>query len=99
MSAFEPLTYRQLQMLEGIRNGMTTVQMAKVFQLTESTIKTHVHQLYQKMGANCAAHAVDIGYRTGWLRMPYPLPLPQKPLHHCAQPPRKTRKEPVDDAE
>lgn len=81
----ERLTWRQLQMLEGLRRGMSVEQIATACNIAPPTAKTHISCLYRKFGATNAAQAVDIGYRTGWLRLSHQPP-EQHPLPYRAQP-------------
>jgi DNA-binding NarL/FixJ family response regulator len=64
----QPLADRELQVLRGMSQGKTNGQIGQELYLSEDTVKTHARRLYRKLGAHDRAHAVDLGWRAGWLR-------------------------------
>ena len=53
------LTRRELQIVEGVRQGMLNKQIAYELHLEEGTVKAYLHQIYRKLGvANRTAVAV-----------------------------------------
>lgn len=62
------LTMRELQVLQGMSQGMTNKEIGKDLYLSEDTIKTHARRLYRKLRARDRAHAVALGFRLGILR-------------------------------
>lgn len=61
------LTSREIEVLEGMADGLTNTQIGNGLFLGEHTIKTHARRLFRKMGATGRAHAVAEGFRKGWL--------------------------------
>jgi len=54
----EALTAREAEVLRLIADGLSVPQMAKRLNLAPSTIKTHVHNLYDKLGVSDRGAAV-----------------------------------------
>lgn len=52
------LTQREKEVLELLKEGLSIQQVAKRLYLSESTVKTHVAKLYDKLGATNRAQAV-----------------------------------------
>ena len=52
------LTQRETEVLELLKDGLSIQQVAKRLYLSESTVKTHVAKLYDKLGATNRAQAV-----------------------------------------
>lgn len=63
-----PLTERELQVLAGMADGRTNLQIGRELHLTINTVKTHGRHLFVKLGARDRAHAVAIGMRGGLIR-------------------------------
>jgi two-component system nitrate/nitrite response regulator NarL len=61
------LTPREREILERITRGESTVAMARAMHLGHSTIKTHCHHLFEKLGVSDRASAVAEGFRRGLL--------------------------------
>jgi DNA-binding NarL/FixJ family response regulator len=57
------LTPRELQMLEFLAEGRSSKEIANVLAITEATVKGHLKNLYDKLGAADRAHAVAIALR------------------------------------
>ena len=73
VAAFErPLTSREVQVLVRIAGGKTNAEIAAELILSEETIKSHVRHLLAKLGARSRAHAVALGFQTGWLSIGSP---------------------------
>jgi DNA-binding NarL/FixJ family response regulator len=64
----DALSPRETQVLQRIAEGDTNQQIARVFQRSEETVKSHVKHVLEKLGASSRAHAVTIGFRQGLLR-------------------------------
>jgi DNA-binding NarL/FixJ family response regulator len=52
------LTQREAEVLQLLKDGLSIHQVAKQLYLSESTVKTHVAKLYDKLGATNRAQAV-----------------------------------------
>jgi putative nucleotidyltransferase with HDIG domain len=63
-----PLTRRELAVLQGLARGGVYKQIAHELALSVSTIRTHLHNIYGKLGAVDRAQAVLIANERGWLQ-------------------------------
>lgn len=57
------VTERELQILRGMTDGCSNLEIAKQLFVSEDTVKTHARRLFRKLGANDRAHAVALGMR------------------------------------
>jgi DNA-binding NarL/FixJ family response regulator len=57
------LTLREMQILERLADGDANKTIASRFAVTEETVKSHLKNLYEKLGASDRAHAVAIALR------------------------------------
>jgi putative nucleotidyltransferase with HDIG domain len=62
-----PLSEREIDALRGLADGKVYKQIATELSLSASTIRTHVHNVYRKIGAVDRAQAVLIAHEHGWL--------------------------------
>ena len=62
-----PLSVRELDVLRFLSEGMVYKQIASEMQLSVSTIRTHLHNVYGKIGAVDRAQAVLAARDRGWL--------------------------------
>jgi DNA-binding NarL/FixJ family response regulator len=62
--AGEELTRRECEVLELVRQGLSNRQIARTLWIAESTVKVHVHHVFEKLGVQsrteAAARAGDI---------------------------------------
>lgn len=63
----EPLTPRELDLLALLRDELSLQQIAAQQFLSLNTVKTHVRNLYRKLGASSRAAALDRAMRSGLL--------------------------------
>ena len=63
----EPLTRRELQVLELLAQRMTAQEIAQKLILSEQTVKRHRANIYQKLGVNCRRDAVVTAMALGIL--------------------------------
>ena len=61
----ESLTPREREILVAIGNGLSNGEIAAAFVLTESTVKTHVGRVLQKLELRDRVHAVILAYESG----------------------------------
>ncbi len=61
----EPLTARELEVLRLLALGLSNREMAEKLVLAEGTVKTHVHNLIAKLGAQSRTHAIALGRQMG----------------------------------
>ena len=62
-----PLSTREVDALRGLAEGKVYKQIAAELQLSTSTVRTHLHNIYGKLGAVDRAQAVLIATERGWL--------------------------------
>ncbi len=62
-----PLSTREIDALRGLAEGKVYKQIAQELSLSVSTIRTHLHNVYRKIGAVDRAQAVLIARDRGWL--------------------------------
>jgi DNA-binding NarL/FixJ family response regulator len=62
-----PLSARELDVLKHLSEGMVYKQIAGEMQLSVSTIRTHLHNVYGKIGAVDRAQAVLTARDRGWI--------------------------------
>jgi putative nucleotidyltransferase with HDIG domain len=62
-----PLSTRELDALRGLGEGLVYKQIAQELTLSVSTVRTHLHNVYRKIGAVDRAQAVLIARERGWL--------------------------------
>lgn len=57
------LSDRERQVLQLVADGMSTKQAARELDISESTVKTYLRTLFEKLGAEHRAHAVALAIR------------------------------------
>jgi len=62
-----PLSERELDALRGLSAGMVYKQIATELSLSVSTVRTHLHNVYRKIGAVDRAQAVLLARDRGWI--------------------------------
>jgi putative nucleotidyltransferase with HDIG domain len=62
-----PLSAREMDALRGLSEGKVYKQIAQELSLSVSTVRTHLHNVYRKIGAVDRAQAVLIASDRGWL--------------------------------
>ena len=62
-----PLSSRELEVLKRLAQGMVYKQIALELSLSTSTVRTHLHNIYGKLGAVDRAQAVLHATERGWL--------------------------------
>ena len=70
----EKLSSRELEVLGCIADGNTTTQVADQLSISESTVKTHVRHILEKLDATNRAEAVQKALNLGLIRNPGDLP-------------------------
>ncbi len=61
----EPLTEREVEILNLVAEGLSNPQIAKRLKLSRNTVKFHVSSIIGKLGANSRTEAVTLGLRRG----------------------------------
>ncbi|MGW7436600.1 response regulator transcription factor [Streptomyces sp. NPDC054849] len=59
------LTPRELQVLTGIREGLSNRRVGRTLGISERTVKVHLHSIFIKLGATSRTEAVVRGIRNG----------------------------------
>jgi DNA-binding NarL/FixJ family response regulator len=62
-----PLSNRELDVLKQLAEGKVYKQIALDLSLSTSTVRTHLHNTYAKLGAVDRAQAVLVATQRGWL--------------------------------
>jgi putative nucleotidyltransferase with HDIG domain len=62
-----PLSAREVEVLKRLGQGMVYKQIALELALSTSTVRTHLHNIYGKLGAVDRAQAVLMATERGWL--------------------------------
>jgi putative nucleotidyltransferase with HDIG domain len=62
-----PLTQMQAKALRGLAEGKRYKEIAVDLGLAESTVRSHVHNLYRKLGVGDRAHAVLLASERNWI--------------------------------
>jgi LuxR family transcriptional regulator, maltose regulon positive regulatory protein len=65
----EPLTAREQEVLDLVRQGLTNREIARTLWIAESTVKVHVHHVLEKLGARSRTEAASL---TEPVRSPQP---------------------------
>ena len=66
--ASETLTPRQEEVLRGVAEGKSNLEIAKSLYVSEGTVKAHVKAILQKLGARDRTQAITIAIRRGLVR-------------------------------
>jgi DNA-binding NarL/FixJ family response regulator len=61
------LTHRELEVLEGLAEGLTGVEVAAKLVISPKTVGSHVQRILAKLGVHSRAHAVALAYQSGLL--------------------------------
>jgi putative nucleotidyltransferase with HDIG domain len=62
-----PLTPMQLKVLRSLRQGKTYKQIAASLNVSESTVRSHLHKTYERLGVVDRAQAVLLAHDRGWI--------------------------------
>jgi DNA-binding NarL/FixJ family response regulator len=61
------LSPREKEVLQLLADGLAVAQIAKTLYISESTAKTHISKLYDKLGAGNRAQALMTAMRLGFI--------------------------------
>jgi DNA-binding NarL/FixJ family response regulator len=75
----EGLTEREIEVLKMVAGGTPNKVIASEMGLAEPTVKSHLKNIFQKLGANDRSHAVTIAIRRGYID-PDGLPMISSPF-------------------
>jgi NarL family two-component system response regulator YdfI len=65
LAFFEPLTDRELRVLNLVADGLSNPQIARLLGISRNTVKFHVSSIISKLGATSRTEAVTIGVKRG----------------------------------
>lgn len=65
----QPLTARELEVLAGLRDGLTAVEIGERLMITARTARAHIEAIKEKLSAVNSAQAVARGFELGLLPM------------------------------
>jgi DNA-binding CsgD family transcriptional regulator len=63
----DQLTARQCDVLDLVAQGRTNAEIGRLLHIAEETVKRHVREIRFKLDARDRAHAVNEGWRLGYL--------------------------------
>lgn len=63
------LTQREIEVLQGLAQGLANKQIGLALGISEHTVKFHITSIYTKLGAVNRAEAVRIGIQKGWVTL------------------------------
>ncbi len=61
----DPLTPREIQVLNQLANGLTNKAIAQALNISEHTVKFHISAILSKLNVSSRTEAVSVGIRTG----------------------------------
>ena len=67
--ALEGLHEREIQIVKLVAKGMSNREIARQLFISERTVQTHVHRIFEKLGVSSRTEAVLYCLRGGWLTM------------------------------
>lgn len=69
IEAGNPLSERERDVLRCLARGLANKEVAVQLGIAESTVKTHLANLFAKLGVNDRTEAVTVAVRRGWLNL------------------------------
>jgi DNA-binding CsgD family transcriptional regulator len=84
-----PLTRRQRQCLLLVMRGLTRQQAARRLGIHHSTVRSHMHGAYSRLGVSCASQAAMVMLRYGWAISSELVPDYTGPSYAAEQPERQ----------
>ena len=63
----ERLTPQELRVLQGVAEGLSNDGVAELWNVSRSTVRTHMRNISAKLGAQNRTQAVSVARRLGWL--------------------------------
>ena len=60
-----PLTAREKEILQLLARGVTTNNLAQELDLSESTVKTHIRNIFTKLNVSTRTEAIAVAVRIG----------------------------------
>lgn len=69
LSAFAPLTARELEILGKVSEGLTNAEIGFALGISSQTVKNHVTSILRKLAVNDRTQAVVTALKNGWLTL------------------------------
>ncbi len=66
---FNPLSPREMEILQHITNGMSNKEIAKQLSISHQTVKNHITAILHKLGVKDRTQAAVYTLRRGWVRL------------------------------
>jgi len=66
---FEPLSGREMEVLECVTRGMSNKEIAKSLDISHQTVKNHVTAILRKLNVDDRTQAAVYALRRGWVRL------------------------------
>jgi DNA-binding NarL/FixJ family response regulator len=73
-----PLTRRQIEILNQVAQGNGNKQIAYILCISENTVRNHLKVIFRRISANDRAHAVALAIRNGWLSLKEVMPMVER---------------------
>ena len=89
----EPLSDRELEVLECVSGGAANKEVAHKLNISENTVKVHLRNIYTKLGVSSRTEATTVAFREGLITLADETtaltspPLPQSPEPSAVPPP------------
>jgi two-component system, NarL family, nitrate/nitrite response regulator NarL len=68
---FLGLTRRQLQIIQLLKTGASNKEIARVLNISEGTVKVHLHSIYEKLGVTSRSKLVVLLLSTALIASKY----------------------------
>lgn len=69
-----PLTERQIEVLELVAQGATNKEIGHALSISEHTVRKHLQNIFEKLDVSSRTEATTLAYQRGWVRLPSPEP-------------------------
>ncbi len=73
MPSFEPLTPRELEVLQWVSSGKSNAEISMVLGISVCTVRVHIQSIFNKLPANNRTHAAARGAQLGLIDFGAPL--------------------------
>ncbi|MFQ5854642.1 MAG: LuxR C-terminal-related transcriptional regulator [Anaerolineae bacterium] len=74
-----PLTDRQMEVLELVAQGVTNKEIGRTLHISEHTVRKHLQNIFEKLQVSSRTEATTLAYQRGWVILPGPTPAANSP--------------------